>query len=83
MAPNGDILTANGDDGNLVETTPVGAEFQPFDTGAGEGGLFGLTVAPHARGVYFVNDARQHARPAALTPAPDGGCRAGVSDPPD
>ncbi len=32
LAPNGDILTANADDGNLVETTPVGAEFQPFDT---------------------------------------------------
>jgi hypothetical protein len=57
ITPNGDILTANGGDGNLVETTPVGAEFQPFDTGAGEGGLFGLTVAPHNQGVLFVNDA--------------------------
>lgn len=57
MAPNGDILTANGGDGNIVETTPLGAEFQPFDTGAGEGGLFGLVVAPERQGVYFVNDA--------------------------
>jgi hypothetical protein len=56
IAPNGDVLTANGGDGNLVETTPAGAEFQPFDTGAGEGGLFGLTVAPHNQGVLFVND---------------------------
>ncbi len=56
IAPNGDILTANGGDGNLVETTPVGAEFQPFDTGAEGGGLFGLTVAPHDQGVLFVND---------------------------
>jgi hypothetical protein len=56
MAPNGDVLTANGDDGNLVETTPVGAEFQPLDTGAGEGGLFGLAIAPYRQGVYFVND---------------------------
>jgi hypothetical protein len=56
IAPNGDILTANANDGNLVETTPVGAEFQPFDTGAGGGGLFGLTVAPHNQGVLFVND---------------------------
>lgn len=56
IAPNGDILTANGEDGNLVETTPVGAEFQPLDTGAGGGGLFGLTVAPHNQGVLFVND---------------------------
>jgi hypothetical protein len=56
VAPNGDILTANANDGNLVETTPIGAEFQPLDTGAGGGGLFGLTVAPNLRGVFFVND---------------------------
>jgi hypothetical protein len=57
IAPNGDILTANANDGNIVETTPVGAEFQPFETEAGEGGLFGLAVAPYAQGVYFVDDA--------------------------
>ncbi|HEX4838767.1 MAG TPA: hypothetical protein VFV03_09625 [Solirubrobacteraceae bacterium] len=57
VTPNGDILTANANDGNLVETTPVGAEFQPLDTGAGGGGLFGLTVAPQRQGVYFVDDA--------------------------
>jgi hypothetical protein len=56
MAPNGDILTANANDGNIVETTPIGAEFQPFDTGAGGGGLFGLTVAPNGQGVLFVDD---------------------------
>ena len=56
LAPNGDILTANGDDGNIVETTPAGAEFQPFETEAGAGGLFGLTVAPSFKGLYFVND---------------------------
>jgi hypothetical protein len=56
IAPNGDILTANAGDGNIVETTPFGAEFQPLETGAGEGGLFGLTVAPSERGLYFVND---------------------------
>jgi hypothetical protein len=56
MTPNGDILTANGNDGNIVETTPFGAEFQPFETEAGGGGLFGLTVAPGGQGVYFVND---------------------------
>ena len=57
IAPNGDVLTANANDGNIVETTPVGAEFQPFETAAGAGGLFGLVVAPYAQGVYFVNDA--------------------------
>jgi hypothetical protein len=56
LAPNGDILTANGGDGNIVETTPLGAEFQPFDTEAGKGGLFGLALVPSLRGVYFVND---------------------------
>lgn len=56
MAPNGDVLTTNGGDGNIVETTPFGAEFQPFETEAGAGGLFGLTVAPYGQGVYFVND---------------------------
>jgi len=57
LAPNGDVLTANANDGNIVETTPAGAEYQPFDTGAGGGGLFGLVVAPNLRGVYFVDDA--------------------------
>jgi hypothetical protein len=56
LAPNGDVLTANANDGNIVETTPIGAEFQPLDTGAGGGGLFGLAVAPHRQGVFFVND---------------------------
>jgi hypothetical protein len=56
IAPNGDILSANGDDGNIVETTPAGAEFQPFETEAGGGGLFGLTLTPNEHGVYFVND---------------------------
>jgi hypothetical protein len=57
LAPNGDVLTANANDGSIVETTPAGAEFQPAETGAGEGGLFGLTLAPNLKGVYFVNDA--------------------------
>ena len=56
VAPNGDILTTNGADGNLVETTPIGAEFQPFDTGFGEGALFGLALAPQRQGVYLVDD---------------------------
>jgi hypothetical protein len=56
VAPNGDIITTNGGDGNLVETTPVGAEFQPFDTGFGAGSLFGLALAPHRSGIYLVDD---------------------------
>jgi len=57
IAPNGDILTANGGDGNIVETTPEGAQFPPFDTGAGGGGLFGVTINASLNGVLYVNDA--------------------------
>jgi len=56
LAPNGDILTANADDGNIVETTPAGAEYQPYETGAGAGGLFGLVLTANERGLYYVND---------------------------
>jgi hypothetical protein len=56
LAPNGDLVTANGGDGNLVETTPAGAQFSPVATGTKAGGLFGLTIAPRDKGVYFVND---------------------------
>jgi hypothetical protein len=64
IAPNGDVLTANGGDGNLVETTPAGAQVavKMLDTspvpGApnGNGTLFGLAVAPTGAGVYFVDD---------------------------
>ncbi len=64
IAPGGDILTANGGDGNLVETTPGGAQvaMQALDTTPtppgppGNGALFGLAVAPHGTGVYFVDD---------------------------
>jgi len=59
IAPNGNILTTNGGDGNLVETTPGGFQFAPktIDTsGAGAGTLFGLAVVPDGSGVYFVDD---------------------------
>ena len=57
IAPGGDIVTANAGDGSLVETTPFGMQFAPFDTGAGGGGLFGLTPAPAGHAMLFVNDA--------------------------
>jgi len=57
IAPNGDILTVNSGDGNLVETTPRGAQVaDPTITPGGAGALFGLAVAPYGRGVYFVDD---------------------------
>ena len=59
VAPGGDILTVNSGDGNLVETTPGGAQVvvKNIDVGgAGAGDLFGLAVKPGADAVYFVND---------------------------
>jgi hypothetical protein len=66
IAPNGDILTTNGGDGNLVETTPGPGASQvaikildtsPAPPGPnGNGTLFGLAVAPRGAGVYFVDD---------------------------
>ena len=62
VAPGGDILTVNSLNGNLVEITPAGRQVavKTLDTSgspAGAGALFGLAVAPHGNGVYFVDDA--------------------------
>lgn len=61
IAPNGDILTVNGGNGRIVETTPAGVQiFSRFlnTTGSprGAGALFGLAVLPGHGGVYFVDD---------------------------
>ncbi len=59
IAPNGNILTANAGDGNLVETTPGGSQVntEMIDTsGMGGGTLFGLAVKPGGKGIYFVDD---------------------------
>jgi len=57
IAPNGDILTVNAGDGNLVETSPEGAQVSTKTiTPNGAGALFGLAVMPDATGVYFVDD---------------------------
>jgi hypothetical protein len=64
IAPNGDIITMNGGDGNAVETTMSGHQVvtKALDTtpvaGAspGAGTLFGLAVAPNGHSLYFVDD---------------------------
>jgi hypothetical protein len=59
IAPNGNILTVNGGNGNMVETTPRGAQVAvvTVDKNSGGGGnLFGLAVKPGADAVYFVDD---------------------------
>ncbi len=58
LAPNGDVLAANGGDGDIVEVTPAGAQVAVKTVDAtGAGALFGLVVAPSGTGVYFVDDA--------------------------
>jgi hypothetical protein len=59
LAPNGHIITANGLDGNLVETTPLGKQVAVATVDmnmGGAGNLFGLAIKPGGRGVYFVDD---------------------------
>jgi hypothetical protein len=60
IAPKGDILTTNGNDGNIVETTPggyqVASKLVDTTAGTGAGCLFGLTVVHKFSGVFFVDD---------------------------
>jgi hypothetical protein len=59
LAPNGDLLAANAGDGNLVEVTPAGKQVATKNidsTNTGGGTLFGLSLTPDRKGVYFVND---------------------------
>jgi len=59
IAPNGHILTVNGGDGNIVETSPRGKQvaFKTIDHNmGGAGDLFGLAIKPGADAVYFVDD---------------------------
>lgn len=58
IAPNGDILTTNAGDGNIVETTPAGKQLVAVtaDKKTGAGSLFGLVVVPGNKGVYYVDD---------------------------
>lgn len=64
IAPNGDILTVNGNDGNLTEITPAGVQIatkqlsNTVNTGTppGAGCLFNLALVPNGTGLYFVDD---------------------------
>jgi len=58
LAPNGNILTANAGNGNIVETTPAGRQLRlrTADKKTGAGSLFGLVVNPAGTAVYFVDD---------------------------
>ena len=58
LAPNGDILTSNAGNGNIVETTPTGKQLiaRTADTKTGAGSLFGLVVNATHNGIYYVDD---------------------------
>jgi hypothetical protein len=57
IAPGADIISMNGANGKAVETTPTGKQTAKTLIKNGAGDLFGLAIAPNAKGVYFVNDA--------------------------
>jgi hypothetical protein len=54
IAPNGDIVTANAGDGNIVETTPTGKQVAVVagDAKSGAGSLFGLLISRNNDLVY-------------------------------
>ena len=58
LAPNGNILTTNAGDGNIVETTPAGQQLltRTADKKTGAGSLFGLVLAPTGSAIYYVDD---------------------------
>ncbi len=58
IAPNGNIIVANGGDGNLVEVTPGGDQVSTKTVdSSGAGALFGLVAGKGGRAVFFVDDA--------------------------
>jgi hypothetical protein len=63
LAPNGDLLAANGTNGKIVEITPSGKQVGEYyaienvgQDPAGSGDLFGLALNQAGTGVLFVKD---------------------------
>ncbi len=82
LAPNGNIITTNGGDGNMVETTPAGQQvaIQTADKKTGAGSLFGLAISPDGKTIYYVDDGEntvQVLRPTQAAPATGSGTGAG------
>jgi len=58
IAPNGDVLAMNANDGNAVEISLQGHQVAKKTlVPNGSGDLFGLTIAPGGKELLFVNDA--------------------------
>jgi len=67
VSPRGSVLTVNGGNGLIVETTPAGMQvasrlLDNSGSPKGAGALFGLAVKPNGRGVYYVDDAQNTLR---------------------
>jgi hypothetical protein len=57
IAPNGDLIALNGNDGNAVEISPHGRQVAKVTlVPNGDGDLFGAAVEPDGEGMLFVND---------------------------
>ena len=57
IAPDGDIVVVNGNNGNAVEITPGGRQIATVTlVKNGAGDLFGLALAAGGKGILFVND---------------------------
>lgn len=57
LAPDGDLLVVNGNDGNAVEISPQGKQVATKTlVKNGAGALFGLEVTPNGKQLLFVND---------------------------
>jgi hypothetical protein len=57
LAPNGDLVVVNGNNGDAVEITPAGKQLATralIKNGAGD--LFGIIMAPAGNGIVIVND---------------------------
>jgi hypothetical protein len=63
VAPDGDLVVSNAENGDLVEVTTAGHQMgafavdpDPAQSPPGSGDLFGVAVAPSGHGVYFAKD---------------------------
>jgi plastocyanin len=88
LSPNGNIITTNAGDGNVVETTPAGQQVavRTADKKTGAGSLFGLAIPPGGRHIYFVDDGENTLNllhePGASTPTtPSSTAAAATSSP--
>ena len=57
MAPNGDLIATNGNDGNAVEISTAGHQVGKRTlVPKGAGDLFGLALTADGHGLLFTND---------------------------